>query len=466
MHIHNYIQPQMYDKNKQHRPRLPLSSHPIPNIVKDRYGGKKIEQNTFKLKQSQSQESHHFSIMNELIYHYSFVETIADLNRLNPYFYSYTNNTPAIFNKAAEQTINIPKIEVKTSSIPPPICDISGKYSSSSLSISSSKHTPSSFEPIQSAAIPDKSDLIYSDEIKNTIPTSKCLTALPTTYIITPTPTITHVASQKSKSSGNYTSTIQNGKFYPSQKNTMFWCIYIKYYGWIEYDNLLTSGNFLHQFSSQHRNTHCGSSSYANIEMNERSNIADYFKENPDIFRNSNIKLTKILLKELVSSTIADIYTPILCLYLFALYYKRWIFLINVENNTYIRFGSKSDDQEFEYNKDSLIPNVQCNDDMIIYFEPSNPSHKRFYIEPKTSNIYSRGNESQDQILNVTFTSRTEIENKYFELESIMRPIKSCSHYKVIELQEIAVKLGINIAEFKRKPELYQAIIERIVWKT
>jgi hypothetical protein len=93
--------------------------------------------------------------------------------------------------------------------------------------------------------------------------------------------------------------------------------------------------------------------------------------------------------------------------------------------------------------------------DIIIYYEPSNPAYKRFYIEPNPCSS------TQPQTSSAKLT-RTEIEKSYFKLDSVMKPIKSCSHYKVFELEEIATKLGINPVEFKRKQDLYQKITESL----
>lgn len=94
--------------------------------------------------------------------------------------------------------------------------------------------------------------------------------------------------------------------------------------------------------------------------------------------------------------------------------------------------------------------------DIIIYYEPSNPSYKRFYIDP---NPHSFAQQQQTSSAKLT---KIEIEKSYFELDSVMKPIKSCGHYKVFELEEIAGKLGINPADFKRKQDLYQKITESL----
>jgi hypothetical protein len=116
--------------------------------------------------------------------------------------------------------------------------------------------------------------------------------------------------------------------FFPKQNNSLFWCIYIQVHGLDEYKSIKTG--------------------FSNIEFNERSKIMNFIRENPHIISKSNFKITQIMLKELMSGLLSDVKTSVLSLYLYALYYKKNIYLVNYEKNTYLEFLGEEDNDGME----------------------------------------------------------------------------------------------------------------------
>ena len=126
--------------------------------------------------------------------------------------------------------------------------------------------------------------------------------------------------------------------FFPKQNNELFWAIYVQIYGFEEYDTI--------------------KSGFSNVEMEERIKIMNYFKENPHVVANSNIKITQVLLKELMSELLSCEKTSIISLYIYALYYKVNIYLVNQENHTYIEFLTEALSEEKLRDSSFLAPGI------------------------------------------------------------------------------------------------------------
>ena len=57
-----------------------------------------------------------------------------------------------------------------------------------------------------------------------------------------------------------------------------------------------------------------------------------------------------------------------------------------------------------------------------------------------------------------------EIVDTKYRLESHLRPLKAIGNYKVDELYEVAEKVKMDLTVKRTKPELYNAITEKIKW--
>jgi hypothetical protein len=84
------------------------------------------------------------------------------------------------------------------------------------------------------------------------------------------------------KDVNTHTDTRNSALFYPQKENALFWCIYIANYGESEFYRI---GN-----------------RYQNRELDEKQKIIQYIKNNPKKIKESNHKVTNIMVQELMSS--------------------------------------------------------------------------------------------------------------------------------------------------------------------
>jgi hypothetical protein len=165
--------------------------------------------------------------------------------------------------------------------------------------------------------------------------------------------------------------------FFPKQNNQLFWCIYVYVYGFEEYNTI--------------------NSRYSNVEIEEHTKIMNYFKENPHAVANSNMKITQVLLKELMSELLTSNNTSILSLYLYALYYKINIYLVNSEKHTYVEFLCSK--RHFEAKDDFIgtkCREIETSQDIHRTKEDGNFSE----VERRKIIIFIRSSTTKDTVAN------------------------------------------------------------------
>lgn len=195
-------------------------------------------------------------------------------------------------------------------------------------------------------------------------------------------------------------------QYYPKKTDTLFWCIYIALNGMKEYDQI-----GLH---------------YGNIEIEEKQKMMELMKKTPNLIKNANKKITKVLSQEVMSDLMTNKRTTIDMLMIFAVYNNMRIILVNVDEKnqpykSYIILGSQI------YSKS-----------IVIY---------------KRKNNYGLEMDYQEDIMDTTLTN-------LFCMEQIEKPLKAISNYKIDELEAIAYKLNVDYTTNKlKKQELYYGIM-------
>jgi hypothetical protein len=195
-------------------------------------------------------------------------------------------------------------------------------------------------------------------------------------------------------------------QYYPKKPDTLFWCIYIALNGMKEYDQI-----GLH---------------YGNIEMEEKQKIMELMKKTPNLIKNANKKITKVLSQEIMSDLMTNKRTTIDMLMIFAVYNNMRIILVNVDEKnqpykSYIILGSQI------YSKS-----------IVIY---------------KRKNNYGLEMDYQEHLVDA-------ILEKLLCMEQIDKPLKAISNYKTDELEAIAYKLNVDYTTNKlKKQELYNGIL-------
>lgn len=204
---------------------------------------------------------------------------------------------------------------------------------------------------------------------------------------------------------------MKNKKYFIKPKNyedNLFWCSYIAVYGYEKY---------------QSRN--------ANIEMEEKQKIIEYVKRNTSEIKNINHKLTKICIQELLSDLMTNKKLEINHLCLLNVFYKKNI-IIYVEN----------EDTTLQEDNKGLY--------FEIYNETTKTKNDYILIKKNSKNEYSLflySNETETEIKN--------IKENMFLVNDFQNPLKAISSYKISELYEISLKVGMKLKEKTKKNELY-----------
>jgi len=183
--------------------------------------------------------------------------------------------------------------------------------------------------------------------------------------------------------------------YYPNKEDSLFWCIFISFYGWKEYEFI--------------------GKKYANRELEEKQKIMENIKKMPANMKQTNIKVTNVLIQEILSDLLINKKTSLNTFLAFVSYYKKKVFI--VRKNTYLSYNY--DNTGFQDYIDNTMNYV------IIYY---NIETQKYGIDMDVNH---------EKVKNI-------IENK-FMLSSILKPLKGASTYKVCELEEIAKKINLTL---------------------
>jgi len=197
----------------------------------------------------------------------------------------------------------------------------------------------------------------------------------------------------------------------PTQKDTLFWCIFILHFGYNEY--LQVSRN------------------YGIKELEVKQKIIEYLNKNPGVLKQTNYKITKASVQEILSDFLTSQKdTSILCFIAMISYFKMNIIMVDSTNRFMLEFIS---------NKDDNLPTYVLHKDGYGKYKVN--------IEPiLTDNI-------------------NNMKNTLICLENYMKPLKTASNYKIDDLIDLARKLGVYNENIKpKKNDLYEQICEICKW--
>jgi hypothetical protein len=204
---------------------------------------------------------------------------------------------------------------------------------------------------------------------------------------------------------------IDKDLFHPTQKDTLFWCVFIAAHGYNEYLQV-------------NRN-------YGAKEIEIKENISNILNNNKKSFKACNYKITQIKIKEIVSdflTTIKD--TNIDCLIALSVYYKINFYIIHKSNKYMIKIDANPEENYPTY---------------LLYCD----SFNKYSID----------------INELTSKDITNLYDKYVYIDNYLKPVKSIVNYKVDDLINIASKLKIYDKTKKyKKQELYELIYNFIKW--
>lgn len=192
----------------------------------------------------------------------------------------------------------------------------------------------------------------------------------------------------------------------PIQDDTLFWCIFIKNFGEVEY-NLIGE-------------------KYKNYEIKEKIKVIEYLKANKNALKMS--KITKMETEEIMGKLMSSNLTDLQSLHGVCAYYKIKVIVANRLNKTYIPYN---------------------------YVEDDNESDSKTIVVYKTFSLLST------KRCRYSICSRCEVSyilDNYVKFESYDKPFNSVSMYKLSDLEIISKKLGLEGGIKRKKSEIYKLI--------
>lgn len=197
--------------------------------------------------------------------------------------------------------------------------------------------------------------------------------------------------------------------FFPQRENSLFWCMFIAQHGYAEYEYI--------------------GKKYANRELQEKQLIADTMKKTPSTMKNTNHKITNIMCQEIISELIVVKPSSLITIFAFIAYYKKHVIILNGNTHMFFSFTKTVTD---------------CHDNTVI-------------LEYKNSDFGIELEVTKEKIENIMKNT--------FRLESIEKPLKGISSYKVTELENIARLLQITLETSLKKSDLYDVIYNKAKWE-
>ena len=227
----------------------------------------------------------------------------------------------------------------------------------------------------------------------------------------------------------------QNTRFNSRKPDTLFWSIFIAQYGVREFTEI--------------------GSKYMNREIEEKMRVMEFIKKNRP--RMKSMKITAATGEEMMGDLLTNQSTSMLVLPALALFYETRIWIVSEETNTYLEY----------------VPGTDTTDDAVRVDAVDSPASS-----PKTTGQSPSvfGSDTNYMIIyratyngRVSYTTETteeprniieKIQQTMIRIESIERPFKGISTYKLVDLEEIARKIKVQMptGEKMKKNDWYVAI--------
>jgi hypothetical protein len=231
-------------------------------------------------------------------------------------------------------------------------------------------------------------------------------TTIPTENTSTMTPTATPTATTPIT---NATKSETSSLCYPQKENSLFWCMFISKHG---YDEFQMIGN-----------------KWMNRELEEKQKIIEFIKKHPQQMKECNHKITNVMLQEIASDLMTNNKPSLLSLLAMVMYYDKNLYLYR--EHMYHHFCA---------NETHSIENT-----ILIHYDHNG----QYGID---------NHPTQEKI--------EEICSQRIKLESIHKPLRGVSAYKVGDLLSMAEILKIPQYCDYKKPELYEKILSICTWDT
>lgn len=204
-------------------------------------------------------------------------------------------------------------------------------------------------------------------------------------------------------------------EFYqPKQNDTLFWCLYIIHYGMKDYNNI--------KFN------------YGVKELEEKQRLATFIRENASRVKDTNYKVTNVLIQEILSELLtSQKETSLSVLCALTVFYNINVLIVDADDRCMLEFWANKE---------------------------QNSSLNTYVLRKDKYGKYSV------QLEWIAPSRLIEMREKHLVLDSYMRPLKAASNYKVEDLVELAKRLSIYDENKKyKKSDLYESIQDLCRWK-
>jgi hypothetical protein len=221
----------------------------------------------------------------------------------------------------------------------------------------------------------------------------------------------------------------------PTQTDTLFWCIYIATYGYLDYISIGTK--------------------YKNKEIEIKQQMIKTIQTTPNLLRPNAMdghtyKITKVATQEIMSELMLDQKTSLKTLYAMCIINKLSVYLVDENTKTYLKYG-KDEVGKDEVGKDEVGKDEVGKDDN---------DHGPILIRRSIDGIYFID-------LDTTHEKIENIKETLFEIEHGPKPIKPISSYKMADLEKMTEILDITFdSEKVKKQEMYDKILNQCIWIT
>ena len=167
---------------------------------------------------------------------------------------------------------------------------------------------------------------------------------------------------------------------YPEKEDTLFWCMYIAMHGHDEYMMI--------------------DKRYGNIELSEKQNMITAIRERPKQLKQSNFKVTNVMIQEILSDLMMNKQTSLTTLIAMVTFYKRPVYILF--KNMYLYFS------------DTTIVDENTTDCPIVLYRNGDGEYGVCLSTP-------------EEIIKIIENAKST----HFQLEHYDKPLKSQSLYKV-----------------------------------
>lgn len=202
----------------------------------------------------------------------------------------------------------------------------------------------------------------------------------------------------------------------PTQKNSLFWCLYIAKYGYQQYLDACVYG-------------------FYNVELDEKQKIVDTLIKIPKCLKETNYKVSNQASQEIFGKLMAQTTDTLDLVIAYSVYFNLNVYILF--EHTYLEFLTKLDDGT------TSVENV------IISAEKIGAK-----ITDYSYKLLDNGTPISRDELNAFLDPR-------YKLESYCKTMRGCSAYKMEEL--VAISKKVDVYEKKiNKQELYERILVKI----